>query len=57
MSTKRDDPLGMLDNIERRDFINGVLKGSLAVAATGLAPNLLAAAAGMPSSSPSAKAA
>ncbi|MEO5830385.1 MAG: NAD(P)-binding protein [Rhodanobacter sp.] len=48
MTKKRGEQLGMLDNIERRDFINGVLRSSLAVAATGLAPNLLAAAAGMP---------
>lgn len=48
MTRKRHEQLGMLDNIERRDFINGVLKGSLAVAASGLAPDVLAAAAGMP---------
>lgn len=48
MTRKRYEQLGMLDNIERRDFINGVLKGSLAVAASGLAPNVLAAAAGIP---------
>lgn len=48
MGKKRDEQLGMLDNIERRDFINGVLKSSLAVAASGLAPGVLAAAAGMP---------
>ncbi len=48
MTKKRSEQLGMLDNIERRDFINGVLRSSLAVAASGFAPNLLAAAAGMP---------
>ena len=48
MTQKRDEQLGMLDNIERRDFINGVLRSSLAVAASGLAPGVWAAAAGMP---------
>lgn len=48
MTKKRDEQLGMLDSIERRDFVNGVLKSSLAVAASGLAPGVLAAAAGMP---------
>lgn len=48
MTKKRYEQLGMLDSIERRDFINGVLKSSLAVAASGLAPSVLAAAAGMP---------
>lgn len=45
MTRKKDERLGMVDNIERRDFINGVLKGSLAVAASGLAPGVLASAA------------
>jgi len=48
MTKKSDERLGMVDNIERRDFINGVLKGSVALAASGLAPGLLASAAGMP---------
>jgi len=48
MNEKERERLGMLDNIERRDFINGVLKSSLAIAASGLAPNVLAAVAGMP---------
>lgn len=48
MTKKRHEQLGLLDNIERRDFINGVLKTSLVVAASGLAPSVLAAAAGMP---------
>jgi len=48
MSKDNCGQLGMLDNIQRRDFINGVLKSSLAVAASGLAPNLLAAAAEIP---------
>lgn len=57
MTRKRYEQLGMLDSIERRDFINGVLKGSLAVAASGLAPNVLAAAAGMPAAADGAAAA
>ncbi|MBS0581519.1 MAG: NAD(P)-binding protein [Proteobacteria bacterium] len=48
MTEKRHEQLGMLDNIERRDFINGVLKSSLVIATSGLASNVLAAAAGMP---------
>ncbi|KQN97358.1 MULTISPECIES: NAD(P)-binding protein [Stenotrophomonas] len=48
MTRNRHEQLGMLDSIERRDFINGVLKTSLAVAASGVAPDVLAAAAGMP---------
>jgi spermidine dehydrogenase len=48
MTSNKHEQLGMLDNIERRDFINGMLKTSLAVAASGLAPGALATAAGMP---------
>lgn len=57
MSKKRLEQLGMLDSIERRDFINGVLKTSLALAASGIAPGALAAAAGMPLPAASAAAA
>jgi len=53
MDKGRYQTLGMLDNIKRRDFINGALKSSLAMAASGIAPNLLAAAADMPAPEPS----
>lgn len=46
MTKKKHEQLGMLDSIERRDFVNGVLKSSLAIAASGLAPGMLAAATG-----------
>lgn len=57
MTEKRYEKLGMLDNIERRDFVNGMLNSSLAFAASGLVPNVLAAAAGIPSTSPTTNAA
>jgi len=48
MNQERYTQLGMLDNIQRRDFINGVLKGSLSIAASALAPGLMAGTAQAP---------
>lgn len=42
MNKSKYEQLGMLESIERRDFINGVLKTSFAVATSAVVPNVFA---------------